>query len=161
MSTEQLLRSPPSTLGRISSLLQEFAQDAAWITFFLRNAVSLFYGVVRKVKLFFPPCPSPRAAVGPWLGRQHCQPLAQLVGDGSAAVGWVFAWWQYCLRQVLGQCCACSPRPGLGLPVHFPPDLGPILAVRRALVNEACSVPSQLLWPGLSKQVCGMWQCMP
>lgn len=85
-------------------------------------------------------------------------------GAGSPWHSWwerVFAWRQCRLRRVPGQCCAGSPRPASGLPVHFPLDLGPILAARHALVNEACSVPSQLLRPGLSKQVCGMWQCTP
>lgn len=55
--------------------------------------------------------------------------------------------------------CLALPCPAPGLLLHFPLDLGPILAARRALVNEPCSVPSQVL--GLSKQVCGMWQCGP
>lgn len=65
--------------------------------------------------------------------------------------------WQCCL-WVPGQSLAC-PCPAPGLLLHFTLDLEPILAARHALVNEPCSVPSQLL--GLSKQVCGMWQCRP
>lgn len=82
---------------------------------------------------------------GTWLGRHRCQPRAQQAGAGSTAVGQVFAQWLCCLWRVLGQWCACSACPGLGLLVHFPLDLGPILAARHALVNEASSVPSQLL----------------
>lgn len=89
----------------------------------------------------------------------HPSPQQDSGRAGSPGTALVHSQWELSVLPVGTRAVLASPCPALGLLLHFPLDLGPILAARHALVNEACSVPSQVL--GLSKQVCGMWQCGP
>lgn len=128
MSTEQLLRSHPSAPGRISSLLQESAQEVALITFCLRIAFGPFHRVAGKMKVLFLLWTSLCVVMRLWPGWccHPCPPRmawAQPAGAGTHSVGQVSALWRYCPGWVLWH-RACSTALAQG---HFALHPGPVL----------------------------------